>query len=424
VGVSRTPPAATLVLLILFATQLCPFGHADDFSNTQYQDRVLISVNTKNCFDEKLPPPKRIVSCTLVIERGNVGKTNTAKLFVARGTVLDGVGKHDEAIADFTRAIALNPHDQVGYSNRATVYMESGRFALAIVDLTEVIRAEPANGMAFYNRATAYEKSGERDKALDDYRSAARLLPAFAPAAAAVGRLLKDRDPDAALSDLSEAIRLDPKSPALRSRATLYLSLGRLQEALVDFNQVIAGDGSDGIAFLDRGVTNDKIGNIESAISDYGRSIALTPSAIAYVDRGGAYLRRHQPEKAIADFNEALKFDSSNLAALLGRANANYARKQLDASLDDYTRVIEADPKNATAYFKRGNIRLDSLEFAEACSDYSASLRLDPNQPVALYNRAIAEARLGRRREAAEDRRQAVVLDPSLASEEESLRQK
>jgi len=391
---------------------------ADDFSNQEYPEQVLLSVNTKNCFDEKLSPPKRIVSCTLVIERANVGKTNTAKLYVARGTVLDGLGKHDDAISDFTRAIALNPHDQIAYSNRATVYMASSRLELAIVDLTEVIRAEPANGMAYYNRATAYERSGERDKALDDYRSAARLLPLFAPAAAALGRVLKASNPDGALSDLSEAIRLDPKSPALRSRATLYLSLGRFEPALLDFNQVIANDDSDSIAFLDRGVTNDKIGNIESAISDYGRSIALAPSAIAYVDRGGAYSRLQQPEKALADFDAALKIDPNNLDALLGRADANYAQKKLDDSLNDYTLVINADPKNATAYFKRGNIRLDSLEFAKACSDYSDSLKLDPNQPVALYNKSIAEARLGRRQDSAEDRRRALALDPSLASED------
>jgi tetratricopeptide (TPR) repeat protein len=412
--VRRSPPAAALSLLICFAAQYSGTVHADDFSDTQYPERVLISVNAKNCFDEKQPPPKRIASCTFVIGRGNAGKTNTAKLYIARGTVLDGLGKHDEAIADFTRAIALNPHDQLAYSDRATEYMASSRFELAIVDLTEVIRAEPANGMAFYNRATAYERTGGRDKALDDYRSAAHLLPSFAPATAALGRLLKASDPDAALFDLNAAIQLDPKSPALRSRATLYLSLGRLHQALADFNQVIANDGSDSIAFLDRGVTNEKIGDIEGAISDYGRSIELAPSAIAYVDRGGAYSHLQQPEKALADFDAALKIDSNNLAALLGRANANYVRKKLDASLDDYTRVIDADPHSAMAYFKRGNIHLDLKEFGSAFSDYSESLRLDPNQPVVLLNRSIAAARLGRRSDAAKDQRRALELDPAI----------
>ncbi|HEY6456267.1 MAG TPA: tetratricopeptide repeat protein [Steroidobacteraceae bacterium] len=423
VQVCRSVPAA-LALLIWIASQYSgTVDAADDFSNQGYQDQIRISVNTKNCFDAKRPPSERISSCTMVIEQGNVGKTNTAKLYVARGTVLNDLGKHDEAIADFTHAIALDPHDQIAYSNRAAEYLTSSRFELAVADLTEVIRADPANGMAFYNRATAYERSGERNKALEDYRNAARLLPSFAAANAALGRLLKASNPDAALSELSAAIQQDPKSPALRSRAILYLSLGRFEQALRDFNQVIASNSSDSIAFLDRGVTNDKIGNMDGAISDYGRSIALVPSVIAYVDRGGAYSRLQQPERALADFDAALKIDSNNLDALLGRANAHYARKELDASLNDYTRVIGADPKNAVAYFKRGNIHLDSLEFAQACSDYTASLKLDPNQPVTLYNKAIAETRLGRLQDAAEDRRRALALDPSLASEDEPQRQ-
>jgi tetratricopeptide (TPR) repeat protein len=110
--------------------------------------------------------------------------------------------------------------------------------------------------------------------------------------------------------------------------------------------------------------------------------------------------------------------DFSNLAALLGRANANYMREKLDSSLEDYTRVIGADPKNSIAYFKRGNIRLDSLEFAQACSDYSVSLKLDPNQPVALYNKAIAEASLGRRQDSTEDRRSAGLALETVPPEE------
>jgi tetratricopeptide (TPR) repeat protein len=145
-----------MALLMCFAAQYSGTVHAADDFSQEYQEQVLISVNAKNCFDEKLSPPKRIASCTFLIERANVGKNNTAKVYVALGTVLDSLGKHDEAIADFTRAIALDPHDQIAYSNRATVYMASSRLELAIADLTEVIRAEPANGMAFYNRATAF----------------------------------------------------------------------------------------------------------------------------------------------------------------------------------------------------------------------------------------------------------------------------
>lgn len=330
-----------------------------------------------------------------------------------RGTVLESMGRHDEAIADFGRAIALDPHDTSAYSNRATAYVASQRPDLAIADLTEVIRAEPANGKAFYDRGTAYERSGALDKALDDYRNAVRLQPSFAPASAALGRL-EAKDPKAALEDLSAAIQLAPRSAALRSRALLYLSMGQPERALPDLDQVIANDGSDAIAYADRGVAKAKLGDIAGAIGDYTRSLELAPAAAIYADRGDAYAHQHRDAAALADFNSALTSDPQNLPALLGRASLNYAAKRLAASLDDYTRVIEADPRNALAYFKRGNIHLDQRDFAGAFRDYSDSLELDPNQAVVLYNRAIAAQHLGLAKDAARDHRRALALDPAI----------
>jgi tetratricopeptide (TPR) repeat protein len=290
---------------------------------------------------------------------------------------------------------------------------------LAIADLSEVICAEPANGMAAYNRGTAYERSGQLDKALEDYRSAVRLQPSFAPASAALGRLLKAKDPSEAIAELSAAVRLDPKSPALRSRAILYLALARFHDALHDFDRVVANDGSDSLVFLDRGVAQEKLGNLESAVGDYSRSIELAPMAPAYVDRGNAYVHVRQIQKGLADFNAALALDPANLAALMGRAEASSARKSMSESLVDYSRVIELDPKNVIAYFRRGNVHFDLREYAAALDDYSDSLKLNPNQPAVLYNRSLAAARMGRLKDATDDRRRALALDASVASGED-----
>ena len=171
-----------------------------------------------------------------------------------RGTALEGLGRHDEAIADFDRAILIDPHDIAARANRATAYLTSKRPDLSIADLDEVIRADPSNGLAYYDRGTAYELNGEIDKAIADYRTAVRKRPSYAPASAALGRLDSKRNPESALDYLTTAIRLDPRSPALRARALLYLSLNRPERALPDLDQVIANDSSDAIAWANRGV--------------------------------------------------------------------------------------------------------------------------------------------------------------------------
>ena len=331
-----------------------------------------------------------------------------------RGTALEGLGRHDEAIADFSRAIVLDPQDTSAYSNRATAYVAAKRLDLAIADLDYVIRADPSNGLAFYDRGTAHELLGEFDKARTDYHETVRRMPSYAPASAALGRLDSKVDPQLALAEFGEAIRLAPRSPALRARALLYLSLAEPERALSDLDRVIANDGSDDIAWANRGVAKSRLGDFAGAIADCTRAIELAPTVANRVNRGNAYATLRRNDEALADFDMVLQAEPRNLPGLLGRANANYASKRLAASLEDYTRIIDADPHGAMSYFKRGNVHLDLKEFGSAVSDYSKSLELDPNQPVVLLNRSIAAARLGRRSDAAKDQRRALALDPAI----------
>jgi tetratricopeptide (TPR) repeat protein len=334
-----------------------------------------------------------------------------------RGSVLEVLNRHVEAIADFTSAISLNPHHTKAYSNRATAYLASNQLDLAIQDLTEVIHAEPDNGRAFFDRGTAHERGGSYDDAIADYRKAIRLLPDFAPAAAALGSLLGSKHPDEALVELSTAIRLDPRSPALRARGALYLSLGQAERALADFNQVIANGDSDNIAYLNRGAVKAKLGDFAGAIQDYTRSIELGPPVIAaYINRGNAYASLHQNDAALTDFASAIQMDKRNVLALLGKAACDYASKRLTASLIDYSDVLAVDSTNAYAYFKRGNVYFDLRDFAASYADFSQSLRIDPNQALVYFNRSLAAGHLGRRMDSEIDFREAIRIDPSLAT--------
>jgi tetratricopeptide (TPR) repeat protein len=331
-----------------------------------------------------------------------------------RGAALESVGRHDEAITAFTRAIVRNPHDTSAYSNRARSYLALKRPELAIADFNEVILADPSDVLAHYDRGTAYELNGEIETAEAGYREVVSQMPSYAPASAALGRLDAKHNPDLALAELATAIRLDPKSPAIRTRAILYLSIQQPERALPDLDRAIADDGADDVAWANRGVAKSRLGDLAGAIADCTRAIELAPTVANRVNRGNAYATLHREDEALADFDLALQAEPHNLSALLGRANANYARKRLATTLDDYTRIIDADPHSAMAYFRRGNVHLDLKEFGSAFSDYSDSLKLDPNQPAVLLNRSIAAARLGRRGDAAKDQRRALELDPAI----------
>ena len=68
-----------------------------------------------------------------------------AKAFYNRGVAKDDLGDHPGAIADYDKAIELNPDDDAALNNRGLVKSDLGDYQGAIEDLDKAIRLEPDN---------------------------------------------------------------------------------------------------------------------------------------------------------------------------------------------------------------------------------------------------------------------------------------
>ncbi len=85
--------------------------------------------------------------------------------------------------------------------------------------------------------------------------------------------------------------------------------------------------------------------------------MALDPKdAKTYIDRGLAYAKQHHYQEALADFTQAIEFDTSNVQAYSHRGNVYANLQRYDEAVRDFTEVIRLDPTNAQAYFNLGGI--------------------------------------------------------------------
>ena len=66
--------------------------------------------------------------------------------------------RYDEAIADYSKAIEINPVDPSLYNNRAMIYGTLLKWNKAIEDLSKVIELEPQNSSAISKREYAYSQ--------------------------------------------------------------------------------------------------------------------------------------------------------------------------------------------------------------------------------------------------------------------------
>jgi tetratricopeptide (TPR) repeat protein len=98
-----------------------------------------------------------------------------ALAYTARGTAYARKGKHDLAIDDYTEAIKFNTEFPFTYVSRGLAHKGKGDSDNAIVDFTEAIRLYPKLGVAYHNRGLAHQEMGDHTKAEADFAKAEEL---------------------------------------------------------------------------------------------------------------------------------------------------------------------------------------------------------------------------------------------------------
>jgi tetratricopeptide (TPR) repeat protein len=128
------------------------------------------------CFSPPATDDQRIDGCTAVVQSGHETPADQAVAYFNRANHYDSKGLHDQAIADYTRAIALKPDYAAAYNNRAGVRHKKGEDGVGLLDAEKAVALAPtANRIE--TRAEIYEKLGRRGEAVADYRASLKLDP-------------------------------------------------------------------------------------------------------------------------------------------------------------------------------------------------------------------------------------------------------
>src|SRR5262249_25852082 len=143
-----------------------------------------------------------------------------------------------------------------------------------------------------------------------------------------------------------------------------------------------------------RGTAYDRQGDHDRAIADYSEAIRLAPIfAQAYSSRGLAYYQKGDFDRAIADYGEAIRLDPKYIYAYNNRGNAYLHKHDGSRAIADYREAIRLDPKYAQAYFNRGIANLYADRLPNALADLVQSSELNPKYAYAALWLHIADTR-------------------------------
>ena len=169
-------------------------------------------------------------------------------------------------------------------------------------------------------------------------------------------------------------------------------------------------------ALISQGNTDLRAGDYQKAIADYNEAIRLDPtSALALRGRGEAYANKGDTDRAIVDFTEAIRLDPKSAIAFRNRGDAYTNKGDNDRAIADYNEAIRLDPKNALALSDRGVGYANKGDYYRAIADFNEAILLDPKSAHAFRNRGVVYAYKGDNDRAIADFTEAIRLDPNNA---------
>lgn len=138
--------------------------------------------------------------------------------------------------------------------------------------------------------------------------------------------------------------------------------------------------------------------------------------ALVHSEDGQAYSKNGDYDKAIEEFNEAIRLNPGLAAAHYNRGEIYFQRGDYAQAIRDFTRTIDLSPDYTFAYYSRGvaNEKIGDIE--EAILDFTNTVRLKPSYAPAYNDRARAFYGLGHLREALRDSELAISVAPDTPS--------
>jgi tetratricopeptide (TPR) repeat protein len=255
---------------------------------------------------EKLGQRGWIRKCNELLQPDN-NSTIYAKLWYTKGTALANLGKYDQAIECFDKAIKINPNEPKIWYTKGTALANLGKYDQAI-ECFDKGSIEPNNQNIHIDKGTALHYLGKYEQSIECFDKAIKINPNESDAWFGKGISLHYLGKyEQSIECFDKAIKINPNESDLwYSKGTALYCLGKYEESIKCYNKSIAIDPDIAIGWLCKGGALNKLGEYEESIKCYNKSIAIDPdNAIGWLCKGKVLKSLGQSEDAKECFNRA-----------------------------------------------------------------------------------------------------------------------
>jgi tetratricopeptide (TPR) repeat protein len=155
--------------------------------------------------------------------------------------LLDKQGRVDEAILQYQKAVDLEPDNTAAFTNLAIALAQKGKLDEALEYFAKCVTLEPGSARAHGNLGIALIETGRTKEGMDHCLKALEIDPEYADAHNSLAKALAMTDRlDDAITHLEKAVSLSPASFEYQYNLGRFLAAkGRFLDALPHFEQAV-----------------------------------------------------------------------------------------------------------------------------------------------------------------------------------------
>lgn len=279
---------------------------------------------------------------------------------IAQAYALRGATQKDGAsrLADFNKAIELDPDKEEYLLLRAQAHRADGKGEECLADIEKAIEAAPENPKAYELKALALLMLDRQDEALAAFNKASELAPELLTPYQYRSELLNQQGKiDEAIAELDKSLKLQPNNLAsLLIRAQLLSENEEYDKALKDVEAILQQQPALVRAHQMKAQLLDKLGRTDEAVAMLEKLIAIDP----------------------------------NLVELQLQLLGIYSEKQMaPEAIELATKILESGQDSESSDLVRrlrGDMYLYAGDHEEAIADFELALEKNPNEPGVLNN--------------------------------------
>jgi tetratricopeptide (TPR) repeat protein len=322
------------------------------------------------------------------------------------GFAYSGLKKSPEAIAEYRRAISLDPNLAPAQLNLGLALLDSDP-AAASESFASAVKLLPGQPRPLYLMGQALERSGKRSEAIEQYRAALVFAPKDDSSLFSLARaLLADGKSADAESSFRQLLAVKPDSaPAQLGLAETLLSEHKPAEAVDVLRDYLLKAPDDPHAHFERAVALENLNRSDESLSELDQLDRLDQGAVPNVEsltlRGSIYMQQKKWTDAQASFDKALAASPADAQLHLWMGHTKLELHDYAGAEIELRRSLELEPAGTDTLRELVSVYYLSGQYEATVSTLDLLGRREAPSALDWFFRALSCDKLGRRPEAA-----------------------